>query len=151
MTIGELKAGLSAWEPERARMKELTALIDLLSRHEDMSVAAFCNGAEQGLAVQEQVETPRPAPSEAADAFLVAHHLDQLRAASASRPAFMTALSELKADKRVRMKDISAIAFALMRTDDRHKTRMAAFEALAAWGNRKFDTERRLRETSGIF
>jgi hypothetical protein len=142
---------LSDWEPKKAALQDLQRLIDLLGPHEELTVATFCQRAERGFG-GDDVSTPRRSkPSGQADERTVNLYLEKFETARTNRAAFMASVSELKADKSLKLRDLQAIAHRLTGADENYRTKNNVFDAITAWADRRFEAERRLQETSGIF
>ncbi len=77
--------------------------------------------------------------------------MSQLNNNNQERHKLIEIISDMKKDKRIRKAEISEISNQLLGTKTNYKQKNHAFKAIEEWVHRKFDTERRLRQTSGAF
>lgn len=136
---------LSSWGLEKTAVNDLSTLILFLKRFDGLPLDEFCK-----LAARNNGETgTRSTPSEPGEA-LVSAYLDRLHEALSDRAYFMSVTSEMGADKKLKLPELNAIGSRLGNIE-RQKTKKQALDAIVSWAHRKFDTERRRRETSGLF
>lgn len=81
----------------------------------------------------------------------VDHYVRSFASLGLDRVGFMSKLSELEADKRIKAVEANALAKLVTKSEAKHRNKKAAVEAIATWIQRKFDTERRLGGTSDVF
>ena len=158
MQVKELRQGLqtlqvtlSAWESKAARVKDFERLLELLAGYDEMSVAEFCRRAESALANADGSRRVSKTSGQAPKESVVSNYVEKLTSADLDRMKLIAILSEIKADKKVRVIDMKAIANSLSGSDEAFRTKNAAMKTIEGWAHRKLDTERRIKGTSGIF
>jgi hypothetical protein len=143
-----LRAMLSSWGGEKTAVDDLTILTSLLKQFDEFSVEEFCR-----LVAQNNKESGAKSVRSAAaqpDEILVSAYLGKLRDALSDRVKFMSVTSEMRVDKSLKLAELTAIGSQLANIE-REKTKKLALDAIVSWAHRRFDTERRRRETSGLF
>ncbi len=112
MKVQNIKSGLQkllpvleTWEAKKV-VKDFQKLIELMDGYEDMTIDAFCKKAKQGL-------DGRPAGSKSSSSLrqeLVEAYVKKLTDASSDDMKFSSLIQEVASDKKVRLKELKAIA-----------------------------------------
>jgi hypothetical protein len=141
---------LSSWGLEKTAAADLMTLISFLKQFDELSLDEFCRLAAQEKGGNNTTIVRRASSSSEPDEALVSTYLNKLREALSNRVKFISLTSEMRADKKIKVAELNAVASRLANIESQ-KTKKLALDAIVSWAHRKFDTERRLRETSGLF
>jgi hypothetical protein len=145
-----LRAMLSSWGLENAAVRDLTTLISVLKRFDELSLEEFCRLALRDKDENHAKRLQRAGTSSQPDEAMVSAYLDKLRKSLSDRGHFMSVASEMSADKKLKLTELHAVGNRLANIEPQ-KSKKQALEAIVSWAHRKFDTERRSRETTGLF
>ena len=155
MKVRELRLGLeslmtmlSSWGPKTANLSELERFLQSLSRHDELSLGELSKQLE-GIG-----GAPLPRGKgrlEEVDAEHVSKYIERFRSPDLDRLGYLALVSELQADKKMRVGELNALAYQIIKTEQKHKNKKGAIDAIQAWVQKKFDTQRRLGGTSELF
>ena len=99
----------------------------------------------------ESDDTASRKPQLVAPSDLVADYVSRLQECRTDRLQYLSVVSELQADKKVRIAEMNELVSLVTKVPNKFKNKKAAIEALEAWQQRKQDTERRLGSTEELF
>lgn len=142
---------LQHWGANSGDLKDLKMFIELLGEHDDLAVAHLCAKLTDRKAELKASPAAKSKAKPTVDLELVDSYLGRFKDAALSRAEQLAIVDELKKDKRGKLPELVAIANALTESGVTYSKKPAALDALTTWINRKFDTERRLQDTHGIF
>ena len=152
MGLEELQALLSSWGCKAGNVVDLKRISDLLVSYDELTVSEFSRRVEIALTGEGGgVRARANRTSKKVDEDKVGEYIERLTAPGLDRLGYMPIFSELRADKKVRGAELSIIANRLTHSDSKYRNKSDAISSMEAWVNCKFDTERRLSGTAGIF
>ena len=148
MKVQNVKAGLEkllpvleTWEATKVS-KDFQKLVELMDGYEDMTIDAFCKKARDGL------EGPKKSTGVRTTALkqdVVNAHISSLKAANENDADFTEAMNALKSDKKVRMKELKAIAEGYMGLTPLSKKKLELLDEIKTLRAQNFRTEHKLK------
>jgi hypothetical protein len=130
----------------------LNRLEQVLGHFDDLTVAALCSRLDDLAARGSQLSrTPRAIGKSARNEGVIEKYGTALSSDELTYSALFDLIGELRADKKAKLPELTAIASRLSGVDGVFKNKTAALEKIEAVVRRRLDTGRRLEGTSGIF
>lgn len=141
---------LLSWGLEETAVDDLTTLLSVLRRFDGLSVDEFSSLALRDKAKSKTISGGGvPVPLQL-DETLISAYLEKLQRALSDRASFLSVTSEMAGDKKLKLSELNAIGVRLANIEGQ-KSKKQTLDVIISWAHRKFDTERRRRETSGLF
>ena len=148
LSLEALMTTLSSLGCKTTNLNELERFLKSLSQHDELSLLELSSRLDGSAPGSEVTRRERADP---ADADLVSGYAERFRAAQLDRLGYLALVTELQADPKMRMGEMSALAQQLTSVDAKYKNKKAAVDAIRAWVQRKLDTARRLEGTAKLF
>jgi len=136
---------LSSWGCKASELKDLEGLMEALQTRDDQSVAEL----SQDLTLGKIERRPSISKKQVADEKIVQTYVAELRNSELDRLSAIAIMSRMKADKKLRVAELNAISNSLFGTSETISAKPEAIRSIEAWLQRRFDTVRRLGDTSG--
>jgi len=144
------KEMLSGWSASSKATADIQRLIDLMSNHEDLSVAQFCAKVEKALNAQGAEHSPTSNSKEIYQQ-VADDYIEKMRSPQLSRGEMTNIIDEIKKDKKCRLQELDYIANALTNAGRKYRSKKNALEDIQRYGHRRLDVDRRMQDTSGVF
>ena len=142
---------LSHWGGKPKDLAELQSFMNLLAESDELTVSELCvKFSDRAKIVYAPRETSR-SPAKKTSVLKIDAYALRLRDTTLDRMQSLAVISEMEADRTMKVSDVNEVAGQMTGAGIQYKKKIDAITALRIWINRKFETQRRVEGSSGIF
>lgn len=133
MKISELRLALertknsSTFREHDEVYDALAALVEVLSKYDDLNVREFCSRVHLKSAPKKKAKTAKP---KSFNQDAVCRHLGELKLTRQDNRAFEAAIERVKADRQMRVDEVRELARRFLGQGESYKTKAAAIAAM---------------------
>lgn len=149
--ITQLKEMLSSWQVKKSFIRDLDLLSELMLKHEDLTVAQFCKKVDLALSNNKPAADLNSNNNSSINKEVVKEYANQFQNSELERGQYLDLLAEIKRDKRLRKLELVELSSKITGVSKKISRKEQAYKSIEEWIHRKFDTQRRLQSTSGVF